>query len=368
MALLFMDSFDHYATADVTTKWTQLYLPGGASGDTSQILASGGRRSSSAWRASVTGGTNGHTKVLSFTPPAIGDNTMQLGLAFQAVTSLASLNSGTSLYSTGSGAPGLVAVHSTGALQCWVRVNNDGSLSVLRGNVLLGTSSGLALVQGTFYYIEIRLTVHTTAGAATIRINGTTVLTLTSQNTASAGTNNWTEVRIGAVAAPTGQSPEWRFDDLYLLDGTGAAPLNNLLGDVRVDTRLPTGAGASTQWTPSAGANYAAVDDAAPNGDTDYVAAAASALTDTYALADAPSPGSTIFGVQHCLNLRKTDTGVCTVAPCIRHAGTTYAGADLSPLTTYAYGLQIAATNPGTGAAWVEADFNAAEFGFRRTS
>jgi hypothetical protein len=83
---------------------------------------------------------------------------------------------------------------------------------------------------------------------------------------------------------------------------------------------------------------------------------------------DAPVAGAAIYGVQHCLNLKKMDAGTCTVAPVIRHSSTDYVGANLSPGTTYAYGLQIAATNPGTSAAWTETDFNNAEFGYKKTS
>ena len=72
--------------------------------------------------------------------------------------------------------------------------------------------------------------------------------------------------------------------------------------------------------------------------------------------------------MQHCLSLKKTDAGVCTVAPVIRHSGVDYPGAAITPGTSYAYGLAIAATNPGTSAAWTEAGFNAAEFGYKRVS
>jgi hypothetical protein len=135
-----------------------------------------------------------------------------------------------------------------------------------------------------------------------------------------------------------------------------------------VDARFPTAAGATTGWTPSTGANWAAVDDAAPNDDTDYTSAAAAALTDTFVTQDAPVAGATIYGVQHCLAVKKSDAGFATIAPVIRHGTTNYPGADLAPGTTYAYALSIAATNPGTSAQWTEAGFNAAEFGYTRTA
>jgi len=52
----------------------------------------------------------------------------------------------------------------------------------------------------------------------------------------------------------------------------------------------------------------------------------------------------------------------------IRRGTTDYVGADLSPSTSYTYGLQIAQTDPSTSAQWTEANFNGAEFGYKRTS
>jgi hypothetical protein len=158
------------------------------------------------------------------------------------------------------------------------------------------------------------------------------------------------------------------FDDFYVLDGTGPAPLNGFLGDCRVDVRLPTAAGATTGWTPSAGANWAAVDDAAPNADTDYVSAATSPLTDTYTIQDAPVPGALLYGVQLCASLKKSDAGTCSVAPVVRHSGVDYPGTAVNPGTAYAFAVVPYGTNPGTGAPWTEADFNAAEFGIKRTA
>jgi hypothetical protein len=363
MALLFMDSFDHYVTADVTRKWTSYPTPG--TGDVSGIAAVG-RHSSNGWKMAATaGGGSGATRPLHKTL-APGDNTIVVGVAVTPVTPLSQLFNTTEPNNNGNAqAACLLLVRNANADQCWVRVNSNGTISVLRGTTVLGTSTA-ALSQGVATFIEILLTIHNTTGVVTIRFNGAVVLSLTAQNTRAGAANAWDEFRLGHIGA-SGFTTEWDVDDLYVLDGSGAAPWNAFLGDCRVDARYPTGAGATTGWAPSAGANWQCVDDPAPNDDTDYTGASAAGVTDTFVVQDAPVAGAAIYGVQACLAAKKTDAGAASIARVVRHSGVDYVGANLNPGTTYAMLLSIAATNPGTSAAWTEAGFNAAEFGYKRT-
>jgi hypothetical protein len=350
--LLFMDSFAHYVTADLATKWP-------SSAGTVAITATDGRRSSPGLRFSS-------SVAYAMRGPSPADTTAIVGTAFKANT-----------LAVGTDPLNFLGVYDLNANREHVhlRANADGSIAAYRGSTavfgpgnpisatLLGSSAGSVLAAGVYAYVELKVVIHDSAGAVTVRVNGTAVLTLTSIDTAN-GSSAWTSVWLGCY----GEGKTVDFDDVYVLDGTGAAPWNTFLGDCRVDPLVPTAAGATTGWTPSTGANWQNVDDAAPNGDTDYNSAATSPLTDTFVVQDAPVVGATIYGLQHCLNMKKSDAGVCTVAPVIRHSGVDYPGTALSPGLTYAYGLQIAATNPGTSAAWVEADFNAAQFGYKRTA
>jgi len=349
MALLFMDSFDHYVTADLAAKWTTV----DSGGTYTDISATSGRRSGGAVRS----GNSASNSVAPFVTKTLApaDATIILGCAVKPTT----INADYPLFTVGDNSAWHGGLYGAGGNTLNYRRGPN------YGGTVLGATS--ALTTGSFTYLEIRVTISDTVGVVTVRFNGTTVLTLTSQDTKDATLAGWTRFGLHSLQGTAGTA-NVVVDDLYVLDGSGAAPWNAVLGDVRVDARYPTGAGATTGWTPSAGANWAAVDDATPNGDTDYVIATTSGLVDTYVVQDAPVAGGTILGVQHCLNIKKMDASTCTVAPVIRHSSTNYVGADLAPSTAYGYGLQIAATNPGTSAAWVEADFNNAEFGFKRTS
>jgi hypothetical protein len=355
-----MDSFDHLATADLAEKWTSTGAAG--TGSVVTIGASSGRRGSGGLLWTTGTGTNVSGYVSRVLVP--GDATAIVGFALNVSAAQANPNGTT-----------IAAIRdSGGTVHVSVRVNTDLTLSAYRGltgGTLLGTSSG-ALTAAAFAHVELKVLVANAGGTVDIRLNGASVLALTGQDTQNSANASWASVVLGhsELISNTNTSPgrTFAFDDLYVLDGTGAAPWNAFLGDCRVDVRVPTGAGATTGWTPNTGTNWAAVDDAAPDDDTTYTSAATAGLTDTFVVQDAPVAGAAIYGVQHCLNVKKTDAGSAAIAPVIRHSGVDYVGADFLPGTGYTYALAIDVLNPGTAAAWTEAGFNAAEFGYKRTA
>jgi len=372
MALLFMDSFDHYGTV-VTDKWTSL---GSSYLNDNSGIATVGRRSTKGWRAGNTasGNANDFAKTLykTLSPTT---NICIVGMAFRPVTAFTNIAQG--LYSEilaagGTVAPCLVAIRYGGVTQCWLKLNADGTISPVRNNspaagTVLGTTSA-ALALGSYTHIEVMVAVHNTTGIVKIRFNGTEVLSLTAQNTQSTG-NLWNEIRLGSVGPVSGGSVEWNYDDLYVLDGNGSAPWNAFLGDCRLDASSPPAAGAKSDWIPLSGTNNALMVDDPDVGDSDvtYVSSVTPGATDTYVLPDLPVVGAQLKGVQLNLLLRKEDAGSCPLTGVVRHAGVDYPTAAIeSPSTTYGYRMMPLQTNPGTGVAWTEAGFNAAEFGVMR--
>jgi hypothetical protein len=359
MALLFMDSFDHYATADLTTKWTAIALNG--SGAALTIDPASGRRSSAGLKATYSNAGIVASNVSKTLVPA--DANFIIGCAFR-----------TDIAPSATNGSGILAVYDTGTAQLTLMLLSDFRLQVKRGDVsggtVLATQASATLSANTFAYIEFKGLIHPTAGTIDVRVNGVSVISASSLNTRNTANATWTAVQVGLQYSsnPGVSANECEYDDLYVLDGTGSAPWNAFLGDCRVDARVPTAPGATTGWTPSAGSNWQNVDDAAPNGDTDYNSAASTGVTDTFVVQDSPSVGATIYGIQHCLSVKKSDASICTVAPVVRHSAVDYVGSDISPSTSYAFGLLAQQINPGTSAQWTEASFNAAEFGYKRTA
>jgi len=303
MALLFMDSFDHYVTADVAKKWSSRSAD---TGNTTAINATGGRHSSASFRCvKVSLNRSMWTKLLVPT-----GNICVMGVAYKIASATTQPIQMMTIFSSGGG-------------QVTLRVNADLTVSMMRGGTVLGTS-GISLAVATFTYVEMKVTISPTVGTVDVRFNGVLVpglSGLTGLNTANVGGSTWSGIALNeyddSALGIVGTTLD--YDDFYVLDGSGAAPWNTFLGDVRVDARFPTGASANgapnTGWTPSAGANWQNVDDTpGPNDDTDYNETVTSGVLDTFVVQDIPVTGALVYGVQHNMALKKWMRG-CVWSP-----------------------------------------------------
>ncbi len=233
----------------------------------------------------------------------------------------------------------------------------SGELAVYRGTTLMATTVGLNLQINTWYYIEFKVVCNSTTGAYTLKVSGTTVLNATSVNT-KAGTHDYhnTFYLFGHAAAPV-------FDDLYCLDGSGSIN-NDILGNMRVTTLRPNGAGDSTQFTPSAGSNYQCVDEAVLNDGTDYVEDGTSGHKDLYTYTDTALSG--IKGVAICTDCRETDAQNFSFYATVKTGGSEYDGtAIVVGSNSFLLRQRLMETDPSTNAVWAATDLNAAQFGVK---
>lgn len=343
MALLFMDGFDHYATADITKKWTS------NSGGNATINATAGRRGGGA--CLVPNAANFLTKVL----PA--SSSWIMGFAF----SLGALPP------SGAGVYIAALFDAAGDMQCGLQINPNGTLGVSRPatNLTNGTSTN-SIAPNEFNYIEWKVTIADSIGADTckVRVNGQDWITVaTGQDTKATTIATASILKIGNLDV-TKSLGSCKFDDLYICNGAGSTN-NDFLGDVRVDTLFPNADGSYSQFAPSSGtAHYLLVDESAPN-TTDYNASATVGDRDSYAFQDlAPLVSQIVYGVQASAAVYKDDTGGRSVAPFIRLNSANDDGTALALSTSMQYASALRETKPG-GGAWTAADVNAAEFGVR---
>lgn len=334
MTLLFCDSFDHYATADILNKWTAFESSG-----TGQAIGSGnGRRSGNAWTSSNT--LRGLLKAVAGSP-----STLIVGGAFY----LPSLPSTVAILGLWEGA----------TIHVQLRVKADGAVEVTRNTTVLGTSSAGVISAATYVYVELKATINDSTGSYEVRVNGANVLSGTGADTRNGGTGVITQVNVNAAIANI------RVDDFYICNTSGSAN-NDFLGDVRVDAYLPNGNGNSSQMTGSdadSTDNYLLVDDSAPDGDSTYVQSSTAGHKDTYTFADMSHTPSTIHGVQVNMIAKKDDAGARSIASVVRSGGTDTDGTTQALSTSYLDYMQIIEQDPNTSAAWTKTGFNAAEFG-----
>lgn len=374
MALLFMDSFDHYATADLLGKWTSQYS--GSAGSPS-ISSGNGRRSTNSLRCPTPSGQSNPTAPVALVPgnhgPAPSGATCVIGFAFRA-TRFDLLQVGSDFDPTSNTSTAdncLLMIRQGSTNQVAFTFNTNGTISAYRGTTaatLLGTSSS-GVSTNQYQYLQIKVVINNSTGSIEIRLDGTTILSLTgidTQNTASA---TWDEIVIGRLASDTSGTMTWDFDDLYLLDGTTSAddPRNDFLGDCRCDVLLPDGTGNYNDSTSSSGgARYTTVDEASQDGDTTYNTFAAAGDKDSYTYAAAPVAGATIYGVQANLWHRKEDAGTATARALTRLGGSDYYGSSRAPGTGYLCARQPWAQKPSDSSDWTDTDVNGAEFGYEK--
>lgn len=336
MTLRFVDSFDHYASADFSQKYTS------ASGPPS-ISAGNGRRSTACLRLTST--LQNVLRVLD------SQSTWIVGFSFR-VSSL-----------PGSDAAFLTFMDA-GTNQCDVRLRSDGTIRVTRNGTTLATSSN-SLSTATTYYIETKIVINNSTGTLEVRVNGSSTnwISITGQDTQNTANATANTIQLTGVAGGFNTD----IDDLYVCDGAGSTN-NDFLGDVRVDCYLPNGNGNSSQLTGSdsnSTDNYLLVDEASQNGDTDYVQSATVNQKDTYAYADMSHNPASIFGVQINMVAKKDDSGNRSICSVIRSGGSDTDGTSQALSTTYSDYRQISETDPNTSAAWTRTNLNSAEFGVK---
>jgi hypothetical protein len=338
MALLFVDSFDHYQTDEIPAKWT---ANGGA-----EIVASQGRCGTSALflgpgcSASRGIAFSGATAVIGFAFRERSQGTSP-GTSFEIVT----------------------IDDATGWLVTITR-QADGSLAVYRAlnEALLAQTAPNTIRLDLWYFIELKALIHASAGAVTLRVNNVEQFAVTGVNTLPSGRTP-TPRNVAWRSTSFAQTQYYYVDDFYALDTSGAAPGNDFLGDVRVEYLRPRAAGASQAWTPfGSSSHWITVDDnATPDEDASYVEANAAGLTDSNLYQPTGLPAGPIFGAQLSLYARKTEIGPRIIAPVVN--GTSGPPTYGPSFETYQYYSTPYALNPATGNPWTIAEINAIDAG-----
>lgn len=338
------DSFDYYTTAYLARKWDDVH--------NTVAIGAVGRSSTNGLQTTSSGGTNGW---------------VTKNLTSNVVTIVAG---GAFSFSASTSWQGFLWFYDAGTHQVMLIRKADGAIEVRVGGsagTIIGTSAaGVLAAANTFYYVEVKVLFHNSAGTVTIRVNGSTtaVLALTGVDTTNTANAYCTQVSFGNVET-TGISVN--VDDVYILDTTGGS-FTDFLGDIHYETPLPDGAGTTTNWTPSAGSNYQNVDDStAPNDDTDYNSSTTVGHIDQYAFAAMVATTGSILGVVVNAMDRKDDSGARTHGLVSYLSGTTDVGTAYSPGTSYTNHQAAFATKPG-GGSWTISDVNAAEFGIKVVS
>ena len=345
--LRFLESFDH--STSPTRKWTTNNPAGGDSGFAYGIAVG---------RFGTNGGRHGNDSQQGLRKTLTAEDTWIMGCAFRRFTA-----GDTDI---------IFFLQDAGSTQIDLRVTTANRLAIVRGSSTTLETGTTEIVVGRWYFIELRVVIHNSAGEYEVRLDGLTELSDTGVDTQATGNASADQIGIGEYAAFNGTTSD--FDDLYVFDGTDSgvagAPNNDFIGDVRVQCRLPDGNGNTSNLVGSDGNstdNYLLVDEASPDDDTTYVESSTPGDKDTYEYQDLSAASGTVYGVQILPLARKTDAGTRSIAAIARLGTTEVDSGDFALNSSYEYAVNPRDANPD-GDQWTIADVNSAEFGVKVTA
>lgn len=252
-----------------------------------------------------------------------------------------------------------VARQSSSNAQCSLYLDQDtGVISVRRwynnGFTVTGGSSASGVIRpGVWHNIEL-VWESTSSAAFECWVDGVSVFSGTAQNLQNQATSGIDELL-------------WFFDGSItnsqicnVIMQTGAS--SSQLTSHQVSCLLPDANGASTDLTPLAGDNYAAVDDADPDDDTTYVESGTAGHKDTLSLTTLGA--TTVLAVATNIDAKRTEAGTQAVKPAMRIGGGNYVGTSVNLAASYLQYQEVMTVDPATSLAWEVSDINASEFGY----
>lgn len=234
----------------------------------------------------------------------------------------------------------------------WRTADANGVLKAYSGygSSLLATGTATT-PNSTVRKLGVWIKIDDTVGRFKVIVDGVTDIDYTGDTKPGADTT-FDNVVIGAR---TGE-PNFVFDNFFV--DTASMPIG-----MYIQATVPTGAGATTGYTPSTGANYTCVDER-PASDTDYVYTNTADIADSYATGDLTGN----IGPVRCVQVQarakyEGSAAVTDVALLVRSGGTDYTGANQALTTAYTSYFNIWETNPSTSTVWTETTVNAIEIG-----
>jgi hypothetical protein len=254
----------------------------------------------------------------------------------------------------------LFKLHSYGGLEVKLVLNDHGDLKVYRGaSTPIGTIAYSAIKSYRWYYIEFKVQVGNTADFE-VRVDGQTVISETGLDTQSTSDGQIRSIHLDCEGI---YDSGWA--DFYLCDTTGAAPYNDFLGDVHIETLRPDGDGNRNNWTQLSGlTNYEMVDEAAEDEETSYVYSSTVTDDELYTFTSLTVDMDNPLCVQVRWSARAEDGGFRTMRALCRSSTSEATGDSKSTHEDrYRHLTGVFLQDPNGPTAWTESAINSAEFG-----
>lgn len=225
-------------------------------------------------------------------------------------------------------------------------------------------SSPNAFILNSYFNVEIHYKTSATTGILEVRINTIPVISALNINTSVSGVSNpvTTTYQWATSGGNTNVPVAFTFDDFSIVTAGG---LNNAswLGLTRVQTGLPNGSGATTQFNPSNSglANWQNVLNANVD-DSLYVNSSVVGNQDLYTVSPVVNLPP-IFAVGVSASYRQDDATQRFYQSIVKSGATTLGGTPRACNQGFATTLDIFELDPNTGLAWSATAVNSLQIG-----
>ena len=355
------DGFEDYDTSGIGREHVRVETPANAS------IVSGGRKGGSRLKC-VSGGAMPDVRLCRVLPVVV--HTLCVG-AYVELTSLAApsiashyfydfRDSGSSQLGVGYFTDGTLFVRLAGTF--FGSAANDWDFWGGGGAFSFGTNLGLSAA-GTIqanvgFHLQVKVTIHATAGAVEVKVNGVTVIGPLTNICTQFATDEVTNLVYGLIGGGTVY-----FDDMWFSD--------DFLGDCIIWSHFPrTPDGDHLDGVPlGAGDHYVEVNEKPePDDDTSYVTVTGAGERESYYVDALVETGATILAIETVIDAKKTDVGEATISDHIRQDSTDADGTVKGLSVAYGRIKQVYQTDPVRGGAWTESGFNAAQYGVKKVT
>jgi hypothetical protein len=233
-----------------------------------------------------------------------------------------------------------------------------------------GNSSSGIMVANTWYQVQVYVKRHATAGIIIVKVDGTTVISLSGLNT---GTSDIGQIMI-AHGNFNASSNADRWANLWIFNTLGTHSNGFPTGRMKVQPLLPAADGTYTDWTPNSGStHYTQVDEAQADDDTAYNSTVTAGNKDSYGIDAISGSPAQIHGVIVTAIARKTDVNSKNYQVFSKSGATETYSSDIAAALTYASSTANGADallhtdDPNTSAQWAQTNLNAIEIGAKVT-
>lgn len=243
-----------------------------------------------------------------------------------------------------------------------VRHTDDTWRVVDSTSALLGTAGTTTLSTLTWYYVTLYARIHPTLGEFLAKLfdaSGTLLETIP----LTSGIDTQNSSGFSAITAWGGASADTYVDHLWT-DGTG-----DFRGCGYVETLSPTSDGDTVSWSrggTDTGANWDQVNDL-PKNTTSYLFSTGTDQVELHHFANRSQAGTPIT-VQHIVYAHAHTAGTREWKSICKLDGVIYEGATQTTTNTSTGAAPTVVNwqnNPATGSAWLDAEIDAAQFGYK---